>query len=363
MVDLSVELAGIRLPFPTALSSGPLSRDGVTIRKAAQQHGVGAVFTKTIMEKYEDTPRPSMAAVKGGLLNYDWQAPGISEFAEKELKIAKEGGKPVIANALGLTVDASVKLATALEKAGADMFELPVTAAPLEVITETVKAVKEAISIPFIVKLGPDIPDIPSYAKAIENAGADAISGINTFGPCLSIDVYTGKPLLGAKSGYGYLSGSAIKPLAVKCVAEIAMAVRIPVLGGGGISNGEDAVEMFMAGATCVHLHTAALLRGLGVFSKIVNKVEGFMRKMGYESLEDIRGISLKFLRREATYDLFPATVEAELCNGCGACERVCAYDAVRIVEGIARIERESCFGCGLCKSICSTRAISLRKE
>ncbi len=351
------------MPFPTALSSGPLSRDGATIRKAAQQHGVGAVFTKTIMEKYEDTPRPSMATVKGGLLNYDWQAPGISEFSERELRIAKEGGKPVIANALGLTVDASVKLAAALEKAGADMFELPVPAAPLKELTETVKAVREAISIPFIVKLGPDIPDIPKYARAIESVGVDAISGINTFGPCLSIDVYTGKPLLGAKSGYGYLSGSAIKPLAVRCVAEMAMAVRIPVLGGGGISNGEDSIEMFMAGATCVHLHTAALLRGLGVFSKIVNELEEFMKKMGYRSLDDIRGISLKYLRKEATYTLFPAKVEAELCNGCGACERVCAYDAVKVVEGIAQIDEEACFGCGLCKSICPTRAITLHKR
>lgn len=358
MADLSIDFAGIRLEFPTAVAAGPLTRDGISIKKVARQYGVGAVVVKTVYKRSEDTPKPCMAAVKGNLLNYDWSATSADEMA-KQLRIAKEGGKPLIVSILG-EIDDLLEMARLLEDAGADMLELPVAVPPVEELKENVRRLKETIEIPLGVKIGPDVQDVPRYAKAIEKAGADYISGINTLGPGLAIDIFTGKPLLGSKFGYGYLSGPAIKSISVRCVAEMAKSVKIPVLGGGGVSDGKDVIEMLMVGASCVHLHTAAIFRGLGVFERIVKETDELLDKMGYKSVEDVRGLALKYIGEEASYTLHPAVVNAEICNGCGVCERACVYDAIKVEEGLAKVKRENCFGCGLCRTMCPTQAIKL---
>jgi len=358
MVDLFTNFAGARLQFPTVVAPGPLTKDGIAVRKAALQDGVGAVVVKTVYKNAEDTPRPSMAAMKGSMINHDWSAISAEQFT-RELKIAREGKKPVIVSILGSIAD-TVEMAKMLEKAGADMLELPIGVPPIEELTDNIKRIKEAVEIPLGVKIGPDV-DIPKYAKAIEGAGADYISGINTLGPALAVDVSTGKPLLGAKMGYGYLSGPAIKPIALRCVAEMARNVKIPVMGGGGISDGKDAMEFFMVGATCVHLHTVAILRGLGAFAKIVKEIEEFLKNHGYDSVEDVRGKSLKYLNEDATYAVCMPVVNSELCTACGACERACVYGAMKVKE-VAQASREKCFGCGLCSTVCPTRAIELEK-
>lgn len=360
MIDLSIEVSGVKFEFPLALSAGPLSRDGASIKRAARQYGVGAIFTKTIAEKYRASPQPSMITANGGLINYDWEAPGVDEMVRRELKIAKEGGKPVIASVKGTTIDSTIRMAKALEKAGADMIEIPISTIPIDELVEEVRMVKEAIDIPLIIKVGPNLPDIKEYARAIESAGADAISGINTIGPCLIIDVKTGRPLLGSRFGYGYLSGPAIKPIAIRCIAEIAKAVNIPVFGGGGVFSGRDAIEMFMVGAKCVCLHTAAILKGIGIFSKVIKEIEEFMREMNYESLEEIRGIALKHLRDEEDYTRRVAVIDTRLCSKCGTCERVCTYGALKLVDGKPMVIEDSCHGCGLCMSICPREAIRL---
>lgn len=358
MVDLSVNFAGIKLEFPTTVSAGPLTKDGISIKKAAQQYGVGAVVVKSIMKKFEDTPRPSMAAVKGNLLNFDWWAMSADQMA-KELKVAKEGKKPVIVSILG-GIDDLVDMGKLFNDLGADMIEVPIAVPPVEELKNDIKRIREVVEVPLGVKIGPDIPDVPKYAKAIEQAGADYISGINTIGPGLAIDILTGKPFLGSKFGYGSVSGPAIKPIAVRCTAEMAKSVKISVMGGGGISDGKDAIEMIMAGANCVHVQTAAILRGLGIFGKIVKEIEELMETMGYSSIDEIKGLSLKYLKEEATYETHPSVVNPDLCNGCGVCERVCVYDAIKVEEGLARTNRDACFGCGLCVTMCPTRAIKL---
>lgn len=348
---LSTEIVGVKLKFPTVLSSGPLSRDEKSIKRAMQQRGLGAITTKTILKSAGDTPRPSMAVFKDNLINFDWDHPGVDSIINM-LKTSKDGGFPIIANVIG-PVDETARMCQNLEKAGAAMIESFES-------EEHIKAIKDTISIPLVIKLNPNLPDIAKRARMAEKAGADAISAIGTVGPGLVIDTRTGKPLLGSKYGFGNLTGPAIKPIALRCVAEIAMAVKIPILGGGGITNGKDAMEMFMIGAKCVHLHTAAILGGLGVFEKIINEVKEIMKERGYESLEDVRGMSLKYLDEKPKYELHPAKVNVNLCNGCGICERVCAYDAIRMEERIARVDEKACFGCGLCVSICPTRAIKV---
>jgi dihydroorotate dehydrogenase (NAD+) catalytic subunit len=354
-----VNLAGLRLQFPTILAPGPLTKDARAVKRAAEQYGVGAIVVKTVYPRDEDTPRPCMAALKGGaMINYDWSALSAEQFS-KQMKTAKEGNKPVIVSFLGGTEE-MVKMAKMLAASGADMLELPIGNPPLEQLQEEIKEIRGAVDIPLGIKIGPNIKNIPEYAKGIERAGADYISGINTLGPVLAIDTKTGKPLLGSRFGFGYLSGPAIKPLALRCVAEMAKSVKIPVIGGGGISDGKDAIEFFMAGATCVHLHTAAILKGLGVFSTIVKQIDEFLTTEGYDSLDDIRGISLKYLSEEPSLAKKTPEVAQELCNGCGVCERTCVYEAIKVYDGLARVDKNACFGCGLCVTLCPAQALKL---
>ncbi|MGQ9787780.1 MAG: 4Fe-4S binding protein [Candidatus Hadarchaeaceae archaeon] len=359
MIDLTVKLAGLKLEFPTILAPGPLSRDGPAVKRAAEHYGVGAVVVKTVYPRNEETPRPCMAALRGdSMINHDWSALSAENFC-KQMKIAKEGSKPVIVSIIG-KIDEEVKMAKLLEEAGADMIELPIDNPSLEQLQENIRRIKEAVAIPLGVKIGPSTQDIPRYAREIERAGADYISGINTLGPVLAIDAKTGKPLLGSRFGYGYLSGPAIKPLALRCVAEMAKSVKIPVVGGGGIRDGKDAIEFLMVGATCVHLHTAAIFKGLEVFSKIVEEIGKITKMLGYHSLEEIHGLSLRYLNEGQSLSRIMPKVNQDLCNGCGICERACVYAAIKIHGGVAKVEEENCFGCGLCATVCPVYAIRL---
>jgi dihydroorotate dehydrogenase (NAD+) catalytic subunit len=149
--------------------------------------------------------------------------------------------------------------------------------------------VKGATHLPIIVKLSPNVTDITEIARAVETAGADAIAAINTVAGMV-IDVHCGQPILANR--VGGISGPAIKPIAVRCVYEICQAVRVPVIGIGGISTGLDAVEMIMAGATAVGIGSAVYYRGVEVFGEILEEMASFMAEQGYRSLADFRGMA-----------------------------------------------------------------------
>ncbi|GAG82171.1 unnamed protein product, partial [marine sediment metagenome] len=163
-------------------------------------------------------------------------------------------------------------------------------------VVEATKAAKEVVDIPVFVKLSPNVPDVTQFARAVEEAGADGIVAINSVGPCLAIDIENTMPMLGSISGYGWLSGPAIKSLAVRCVADICRAVKIPVIGAGGISNGRDAVEFIIVGASAVQLSTAAIIRGYKIYGLIADEMVKFMRAKGYNSISDFKGIALHHL-------------------------------------------------------------------
>lgn len=294
MVKLSVDIAGIELKYPLMVSSGPLTRDGRSILKIARQRGVGAVVTKTIYTEPKGMPHPGIAKVNDGLLNIDWSDIGLEKWAV-EFRSAVRCGVPLVASVKGKTEEETCNLAETFQDLGAAMIEVPISAKlPLKSLTRLIKAVKNTINIPLVTKFGPDIPDIPLYTRKFQEAGADVLSGINTLGPCLAIDIENARPLLGSKYGFGYLSGPAIRPLALRCIAEAKMNVTIPVLGGGGITSGKEAIEMLMAGASCVHLHTAAMLKGIDIFEKIVDEIDNFMRKKGHSEIREIIGLALK---------------------------------------------------------------------
>lgn len=360
MISLAVDIRGLKLRNPIMPAAGPIVRDADSILKAAKG-GAGGLVTKTISVEPAEVPRPNMAKIDKSLLNAEtWS----EDPPEKWLKdwfpeVKKKSNLPLIAS-IGYKAEEIGELAPKFVAAGADALELSThylghDPAPM---VEATKAAKEKVDVPVFVKLSPHVVDISKFAEAVEKAGADGVVAINTVGPCLSIDIETTMPVMGAPNGYGWLSGPAIKPLAIRCVADIARRVNIPVIGVGGVSTGRDAVEFIMAGASAVELCTAAIIRGPEIYGRIADEMSRFMRIKRYDSIEDFRGIALKHLPEEPlrTKVKVPELIESK-CTGCNLCEKYCVYDAIRMEGGLARIDKSKCEGCGLCVSICPTRA------
>ena len=368
-IDLSVEIAGIRLRNPTMTAPGPTTRDGTTLKKQAGG-GVGALVAKTISVTPGVVPRPNISVldkkrVYVGLLNTEtWSDIPYQQWVEKEYKIAKEAGLPVIAS-VGYSASDLRKLGPLVEKAGVDgiEFSLHYVGFDYKPIIEIAKALRESVEVPIFPKLSPHIINPIEFSKELEKVGVDGIVTINTYGPCLHIDIETGRPVMGSESGYGWMSGAALKPLAIRYVADVARTVKIPVIGCGGIMKGADAVEHIMAGASAVQICTGSILHGPSIYGKVAKEIEKFMRDHGYDSIEDMRGIALKYLPKESRLKTDPPLINEDLCIGCNLCERYCAYDAVKIEETKPEkfrvmIDEGKCYSCGLCTTVCPTRAV-----
>lgn len=359
MAKLSVEFCGLSFPNPVMPAAGPPVKDGAMCQAAARG-GAGGIVTKTISIQPAEVPRPCMAEIRGGFLNTElWSELPKEQWIEKEYKMAKETGLPVIVG-LGYTAEQIGQLAK-LVKPYADGLELSThyVGQDISPIVDALKAAKAAVDVPVFVKLSPHA-NIQEIAVALEAAGADGLVMINSFGPCLGIDLETGLPLMGSKEGYGWLSGAAIKPLALRCVFDAARAVKIPIIGVGGITNGRDVAEMFMAGASAVQVCTAAILQGPNVYGKLVKELNDFLDSHNYESVNDIKGLTIRKLAERVTRStpLVPE-VDHERCKLCGLCETSCAYEAIKVGEKLA-IDPEKCFGCRLCVTRCKHKALSM---
>lgn len=359
MAKVSVDICGIHFPNPVMPAAGPPVKDGAMCQAAAKG-GAGGIVTKTISIQPADVPRPCMAEIKGGFLNTElWSELPKEQWIDHEYKLAKETGLPVIIG-LGYT-SVQIRELAALVKPYADALELSThyVGNDISPIVDALKAAKAVVDVPVFVKMSPH-PNIQHIAKAVEEAGADGLVMINSFGPCLGIDIETGLPLMGSKEGYGWLSGAAIKPLALRCVYDAARVVNIPIIGVGGITSGRDVVEMFMAGASAVQICTEAILKGPNIYGKIVKELEAFLDSHGYASVEDIKGLAIRKMaaRTFRTTPVVPL-VNHDQCTMCGVCETSCVYNAISRAEQLV-IDSEKCFGCSLCVSRCKQRALSM---
>lgn len=364
MANLSVKICGIEFSNPILPAAGPPTKDGA-ICQAAVKGGAGGLVTKTISVRPAEVPRPCMAEIRGGFLNTElWSELPKEQWLETEYKLARAAGVPVIVG-LGYTADQIRELAP-LVRPYADALELSTHYVGNDVspIIDALHAAKNLVDVPVFMKMSPH-PNIQEIAKAVEQAGADALVMINSFGPCFSIDLETGLPLMGSKEGFGWLSGPAIKPLALRCVYDAARVVKIPIFGVGGVSNGRDAAEMFMAGASAVQVCTEAILKGPTVYRKIAKELNDFLESHGYQSVDDIKGLTIrKMAQRGMAGSTRPPEVEMDKCNLCGLCEISCPYGAISRdgtqKDGVLRIDEEKCFACGLCLSRCKRRALRM---
>ena len=294
--DLSVEFAGIKLPNPTILASGILGVSGEMMIRVFRA-GAGAVVSKSFNRKGREGYRnPSFIEVEGGFLNaLGIPNPGMEEMRE-EVETASRQRVPVIASVFGFDAEEFAEAAVVGEKGGAIAVELNVSCPHVKevgveigqrpkVVAEVTQTVKSRVRVPVFVKLSPNVTDITEVARAAESAGADAITAINTV-LGTAVDVDSGFPILGGV--LGGLSGPAIHPIALRAVYQIRQAVRIPIIGVGGIEDWKGAVQMMMAGASAVQIGSAITSKGLDVFREVTTGIGRFLEKNRYGSVREI---------------------------------------------------------------------------
>jgi dihydroorotate dehydrogenase (NAD+) catalytic subunit len=307
LAKLDVSLCGVDLPTPLVLASGILGTEAELMARVARA-GAGAVTAKSCsLQPRAGHPNPTVLAWEHGLINAVGLAnPGVeSEVAElvRTKALLRPLGAALIASVFADTVENFGRVAARVADASPDLLEVNIScpnvhdefgtpfAADAGAAAEVTAAVKEAVAgrLPVLVKLSPGVADIAAIARAVAAAGADGLCAINTLAGMI-IDVHARRPILANRTGG--LSGPAIRPLAVRCVYEIHQAVDLPIVGVGGVSSGRDAVELIMAGATAVGVGSAVYGSGPEVFWRIRAEMAELMADLGYECVEEMRGVA-----------------------------------------------------------------------
>lgn len=299
MADLSVNINGLEMANPVMTASGTFGY-GREFEDFVNLEQIGGIIVKgTTLNKREGNPYPRMAETPSGMLNaVGLQNKGVEYFVKNIYPQIKDIRTNMIVNVSGSDVESYIKTAEAineLEKIPA--IELNISCPNVKQggmafgvsahgASEVVKAVREVYKKTLIVKLSPNVTDITEIARAVEGAGADSVSLINTL-LGMAIDAEKRRPLLSTITGG--LSGAAVKPIALRMVWQVSKAVKIPVIGLGGIMNARDAIEFLLAGATAIQIGTANFIDP-AVTVKVVNGINEYLDRHHYSSVKDIIG-------------------------------------------------------------------------
>ena len=299
MTNLSVKFGNIEFKNPLIMASGTFGF-GKEYAEIYDIEKLGGISSKGLtLEKRDGNKGMRVFETPSGMMNsVGLENPGVKGFIENELQFFKKLDTVRIANLGGGTLDDYIKGVELLNDQPIDMIELNISCPNVkaggtafgiknEVAREVVRAVRAKTTLPLIVKLSPNAEDIIGMAKVCEEEGADGISLVNTF-KAMAIDINKKKPVF--ENTYAGLSGPAIKPIALRMVHEVCKAVNIPVMGMGGITTWQDAIEFIMAGATCIQVGTANFINPrIGL--DIIEGIKKYMEEEGINSLDEIRGI------------------------------------------------------------------------
>lgn len=299
MVNMEVNLGGLKMRSPVATASGTFGY-GFEYVGAVDYSKLGAVTAKGIrLEPWPGNPMPRHAEVPGGLVNaIGLQGTGVEHFLKYTVPWYRKqvADVPMIANIWGGTVEEYAEVAARMGDA-VDAIEMNVSCPNVKagghtfgqdpkVLHEVVSAVRKATTLPLLVKLAPNVPSVVPYVKACEDAGADALSLINTI-PAMVIDIETRRPVLANRTGG--LSGRCVHPAAVKLVYDAHNATKLPLLAMGGIYEAKDAIEFFLAGATAVAVGTATFTDP-GVVAKVCDGIAEYCERHGFAAVSQLTG-------------------------------------------------------------------------
>ena len=294
----AVTIAGVTFKNPVMTASGTFG-SGMEYSEFVDLNRLGGVVTKGVAATpWQGNPTPRVAEVYGGMLNaIGLQNPGISVFMERDIPFLEKYDTNVIVNVCGKTIEEYLEVVERLADTSVAMLEINVSCPNVkegaiafgqkaDCLYEITSRIKEKARQPIIMKLSPNVTDITEMAKAAEAAGADAISLINTI-TGMKIDIHRRKFVLANKTGG--MSGPAIKPIAVRMVYQCAQAVKIPIIGMGGIATGEDAIEFLMAGASAVSVGAMNFVDPYTTI-KVIEGMEGYMQRYGIEDIQELIG-------------------------------------------------------------------------
>ncbi len=297
-VDMRVNIAGVEWKNPVTVASGTFG-SGAEFADFVDLNKLGAVTTKGVANvPWEGNPTPRVAETCAGMMNaVGLQNPGIDLFVKRDIPFLRQYDTKIIVNVCGRSEEDYCEVVERLSCEDVDMLEINISCPNVKeggiafgqnpkAAEKITKAVKQYAKQPVIMKLSPNVTSIAEMAKAVEAGGADAVSLINTL-TGMKIDVDRRRFVLANKTGG--LSGPAIHPVAVRMVYEAAHAVKVPVIGMGGIACAEDAIEMLLAGAGAVSVGTANFYNPC-VSEEIVCGIEKYLQKHGFESVADIIG-------------------------------------------------------------------------
>jgi dihydropyrimidine dehydrogenase (NAD+) subunit PreA len=406
MADLRVKFCGIESPNPFWLASGPPANTAGQVIRAFEAGWGGAVW-KTIGEPIVNTSSRYGAidyngAKVMGLNNIELISDRPIETNFREIaEVKKRFPKNLVIASLMVESkrEAWHDIVHRAEDAGSDALELNfgcphgmsergmgASVGQVPEYAEMITAwAKEAAKTPVIVKLTPNVTDITKVARAAERGGADAVSLINTINSVMSVDLDTFAPTpnVGGKSSHGGYCGPAVKPIALHLVSSVAKAVKIPIVGIGGITYWNDAAEHIALGASCVQVCTAVMHYGFRIVEDMAEGLSQYMDEHGFRSIEDFRGRAVQNVKDWGDLDLnykVIADIDSALCIGCQLCYVACEDGAHQCIApyGVAgndkknpngmgvhvpRIIEDECVGCNLCALVCPVQHCITMRE
>lgn len=385
-IDLSVTFCGVRFENPFILAAAPTTDNADMVARAFEAGWAGAIIKTTSVES-EDVSLvyPMMTGLDldgrrlAALENIDLISERHIDQVEKDVRRLKKGypNKVVAASIMGAKKEHWEELVRRLEAAGVDLIEcsfscphgMPEKGMGSAVgqnpeLTEiTARWVKEAAKrVPVVIKLTPQIADITSAAAAVKRSGADGVCAINTVKGLMGVDLDTFVPYpnVGGYSTYGGVSGPAIKPVALRCVAEIARKVDIPITATGGVTTWRDAVEFFLVGAKTVQVCTEVMRHGFRVIEDLTDGLRNYLEDKGFNRVDDLVGRALPHITEHSQLprtNKVRAHVDEARCIRCGVCYVACRDGGHQAIEfgddRLARVNEEKCVGCGFCVTTC----------
>jgi len=341
------------IPVKTGVIAGssPLSLDGESMI-ALYKSGADAVVTKNLSLPVQRNPYHYMRISKGDtLINCERALDyGMDRWIDTEIPIAVKAGVPVIAN-VGTQRHMVKDIIPRIEAAGVCAFEC--VSYVEDWLVDVVDEVRKQTDLPVIAKISPNYKDVVKAARRCVEAGCDGFTVGDSIGPIFRIDIETGKPYSGGMDGLGWMSGPGLFPFALRNVVEIRKNFDLPIIGMGGVTTSEDALEMFMGGANAVGLCSSLVTHGMEVIGEIDEGIRSYLDSHGHKCICDVCGITHKYLVDRDDTSVFDIRIREEECTLCGDCIRSCVYNALEIVDGRLSFNRAKCSGCGMCLGRC----------
>lgn len=356
-MDLSTSIGCIKLKNPLMPASGPLvgSYDKMM---AIEKFGVGCMVAKTVSIKGAEVPRPCIIANQDSIMNAElWSEYSLDYWLENILPDLRRDLKIPLILSAGYTKEDMEVIIPALDPY-ADGFEISThyVGKDLNSIGETVRTITSRTDKPVFMKISPHIPDPVEFARVARQNGAAGIVAINSLGPTIKVDIANRRVLVGNDKGEVWMSGPAIKPVALAIINKIKTAMPdFTVIGTGGISCAEDVVEFLLAGADAVQMLSAAMMKGKDLYERIIKDLPGVLEKYNFSSVRDV--IDAKLSMGNLKFIPDHPIINNVKCTKCGICVRVCPYFALSLKD-VVEVDTETCFGCGLCQSRCPSKAI-----